>query len=150
IRQTPDGGHPAGLPTVGRGRSQQQPKEIAMNRIRHIRRLAAALTGLAGALLAFAGAVSAARAWRLPPHPPGWNKHPPVSHVHAVVIGGMPGWQITLIAIAAALLAATVAVLATARGPRTARRSRRALDPCSQANAVPLRRASPARRHRFY
>ena len=32
--------------------------------------------------------------------------------VHTVVSGGMPGWQITLIAVAAALLAATVAVLA--------------------------------------
>jgi hypothetical protein len=37
--------------------------------------------------------------------------YPPISHVHTVVTGGMPGWQITLIAIGAALLAATVAVL---------------------------------------
>jgi hypothetical protein len=64
--------------------------------------------------------------------PPGWNKHPPVppghvvvpvlgpnragyppvSHVHTVVVGGMPGWQIALIAIGTALLAATAAVLA--------------------------------------
>ena len=29
-----------------------------------------------------------------------------------MVVGGMPGWQITLIAIGAALLAATAAVLA--------------------------------------
>ena len=34
---------------------------------------------------------------------------PPVQ-VHTIVAGGMPGWQITLIAIGAALLAATVAV----------------------------------------
>ena len=32
--------------------------------------------------------------------------------MHTVVIGGMPGWQIALIAIGAALLAATAAVLA--------------------------------------
>ena len=32
--------------------------------------------------------------------------------MRTVVAGGMPGWQIALIAIAAALLAATVAVLA--------------------------------------
>jgi len=32
--------------------------------------------------------------------------------VRTVVVGGMPGWQITLIAIAAALVAATGAVLA--------------------------------------
>jgi hypothetical protein len=31
--------------------------------------------------------------------------------VHTVVIGGMPGWQIALIAAAAALIAATVAML---------------------------------------
>jgi hypothetical protein len=31
--------------------------------------------------------------------------------VHTIVAGGMPGWQIALIAIGAALLAATVAVL---------------------------------------
>lgn len=30
---------------------------------------------------------------------------------HTVVVGGMPGWQITLIAIGAALLGATVAML---------------------------------------
>jgi hypothetical protein len=32
--------------------------------------------------------------------------------VHAVVVAGMPSWQIALIAAAAALIAATVAVLA--------------------------------------
>lgn len=31
--------------------------------------------------------------------------------VHTVVVGGMPGWQIALIAVGAALVAATVAVL---------------------------------------
>ena len=31
---------------------------------------------------------------------------------HVVIVGGMPGWQIALIAIGAALLAATAAVLA--------------------------------------
>jgi biopolymer transport protein ExbB/TolQ len=32
--------------------------------------------------------------------------------VHTVVVGGMPGWQIALIAMAAALFAAVSAVLA--------------------------------------
>src|SRR5690348_7399293 len=114
-----------------------------MNRIRHIRRLAATLAGLAGALLAFAGAAPAALAKPAPPLPPGWNKHPPlppgwwqllnhqplppghIYQVHTIVIGGMPGWQITLIAIGAALLAATTAVVvyrarATHRKPVTA------------------------------
>jgi hypothetical protein len=94
-----------------------------MNPIRHLRRLAAALAGLAGALLASAATAPAALAASPPPPPPGWNKHPPMPREYVfgpvvkvpgrtVVIGGMPGWQITLIAIGAALLAATVAVLA--------------------------------------
>jgi hypothetical protein len=50
-----------------------------------------------------------------PPQP-----HPTV--VHSIVAGGMAGWQITLIAVGAALLAATGAVLmdrtrAARRGP---------------------------------
>jgi hypothetical protein len=92
-----------------------------MNRIRPVRRLAAALAALAGALLAFTAAAPAALAQPFPPRPPGWDKHPPLppSHwdgpvtipVHTVIIGGMPGWQIALIALGAALLAATAAVL---------------------------------------
>jgi hypothetical protein len=117
-----------------------------MNPIRHIRRLTAALAGLACAWLGLAVAAPAAIAstqrpppsWATSPPrilparalawirahlPPGWNKHPPLPPGHVVgpvykvpirtvVVGGMPGWQIALIAIAAALLAATAAVLA--------------------------------------
>jgi len=106
-----------------------------MNPIRHIRRIAAALAGLAGALLVFAAAAPAAFAVRVPtPRPaditpaaesPIREKHPPLpaGHihqpvhqapvpVHTVVAVGMPGWQIALIAIGAALVAAAVAVLA--------------------------------------
>jgi hypothetical protein len=115
-----------------------------MNPIRSIRRLAAALAGLTGALLAFAAAAPAAlarpgppRSWQLAqppvhPLPPGWSSRPPLppAHVHqfvpmpipvrTVVIGGMPGWQITLIAAGAALLTALLAVLLDRA--RTARR----------------------------
>ena len=87
-----------------------------MNPIQHLRRLAAALAGLAGALLAVAAVAPAALADPFPPRPPGWDKHPPLpppgAGIHVVVVGGMPGWQIALIAIGAALLAATAAVLA--------------------------------------
>ena len=79
-----------------------------------IRRLSAALGVLPGALLAFAAVAPAALAQPFPPRAPGWDKHPPPPQsagIHAVVAGGMPGWQIALIAIGAALLAATVAVL---------------------------------------
>ena len=104
-----------------------------MNPVRHLRRLAAALVGLACAWLGIAVAAPAAfAAVRVPPpvagppsvtvlhHPPGWNKHPPlppghvtgpVYQVHTVAVGGMPGWQIALIATATALIAATAAVL---------------------------------------
>ena len=77
-------------------------------------RLTAAVAGLAGALLAFAAVAPAALARPFPPRPPGWDKHPPlplghVAGIHVVVVGGMPGWQIALIAIGAALLAASAA-----------------------------------------
>ena len=44
----------------------------------------------------------------------------PVTEIHTVVVGGMPGWQIALIAVMAALVTALAAVLVE-RG-RTARR----------------------------
>jgi hypothetical protein len=81
-----------------------------MNRIR---RLAAIPAGLAGALLAVAAVAPAALADPFPPRPPGWDKHPPLpppgAGIHVVVVGGLPGWQIALIAIGAALLAASAA-----------------------------------------
>ena len=104
-----------------------------MNPIQHIRRFAGVLAGLAAALVAF-GATPAFAS--LPPPEPAPASHPALSPwqlvggypvpggvpahtvvpggvpVRTVVTGGMPGWQITLIAVAAALLAATVAVLA--------------------------------------
>jgi uncharacterized membrane protein YraQ (UPF0718 family) len=85
-----------------------------MNRIRRIRHIAGVLAGLAAALLAFGTAP--AFATLLPPMPDGpagapVPSAPPSVQVHTIVTGGMPGWQITLIAAGAALLAATVAVL---------------------------------------
>ena len=72
-----------------------------------IRRIAAALATLAGALLALAAASPAlAEPW-----PGGTGPSAPPVQIHTIVTGGMPGWQITLIAAGAALLAATVAVL---------------------------------------
>jgi hypothetical protein len=49
----------------------------------------------------------------LPPNDPGPLPAQPVDPVvRTMVVGGMPGWQIALIAIVASLLAATAAVLA--------------------------------------
>jgi hypothetical protein len=85
-----------------------------MNRIRHIRRIAGVLAALAAAMLAFGAAP--AFATLQPPGPGGAPAGaapyaPAAVQVHTIVTGGMPGWQITLIAAGAALLAATLAVL---------------------------------------
>jgi hypothetical protein len=98
-----------------------------MNPIRRVRRLVAVLAGLACAWLGLAAAAPAAFATPRPiplpggpagpiitppPQAPGTTKHPPLPvQVHTVVVGGMPGWQIALIAVGAALLGAAVAVL---------------------------------------
>ncbi len=83
-----------------------------MNSIRPthlIRRAAAILAGLTGSLLALSAGSPAAFAYVLPPGPSsGGTAGPPPAQ--AIVTGGMPGWQITLIAVAAAAVAAGVAV----------------------------------------
>jgi hypothetical protein len=80
-----------------------------MNPIRRIRRFAAALAGLAVALVCF----SAAPAFAVPPPSRDGSAGTPAlpAGVHTIVVGGTPGWQIALIAIGAALFAATAAVL---------------------------------------
>ena len=94
-----------------------------MNPLKRIRRFAAVLPGMAGALVAF-GATPAFAVHVPPPGSGSGVSTSPVGttapvEVHTVVVGGMPGWQIALIAVVAALLAATVAVLLDrARGSR--------------------------------
>jgi hypothetical protein len=98
--------------------------EIVMNRIHHSIRVLAGL--FAGAVVALAAGVPAAFAIPTPP-PSQLPRFLPCSptcangldtvvpaHIHTAhtaVTGGMPGWQITLIAIGAALLAAAVALI---------------------------------------
>jgi hypothetical protein len=79
-------------------------------RICSIRRFAGALAGLAAALVALGAAAPAALAVNVPPPAMSGGAPVPPAPV-SVVATGMPGWQITLIAIGAALLAATLAVL---------------------------------------
>src|SRR5215471_7280870 len=76
-----------------------------------IRRSLTALATLAGALLAFTAGAPAAFASRMPPPEQTAGPAQPPPQLHTVVVGGMPGWQITLISAAAALAAAVVAVL---------------------------------------
>jgi hypothetical protein len=76
----------------------------------HFRRIFAAVATLAGGVLAFAPA-PAAFAMPVPPRDEGSGIAPPPPPVRVIAEGGMPGWQIALIALAAALVAAAVAVL---------------------------------------
>ena len=84
-----------------------------MNRIhycRHFRRIAAVLGGcVAGTLVVLTGA-TAAFAYPVPPAGGPAGPVQPV-RVHTIVTGGMPGWQIALIAIGAALFAALAVTL---------------------------------------
>ena len=80
-------------------------------------RVTAALAAVTGGLLAWAAAVPAASAATiLIPDPGAGGAYGPVpataaaAPVQVIAAGGMPGWQITLIAVAAALAAATAAV----------------------------------------
>jgi len=89
-----------------------------MNHIHRIRRAIWALAALSGALLAAGTAAPAFAAGLRPPPgslhsppPPAGPGTGPVHQVRTVVVSGMPGWQIALIAVGAALAAATVAVL---------------------------------------
>jgi hypothetical protein len=80
-----------------------------MNPIRTIRHLAYILAALATAAAAFTATAPAALA--MIPLPPGNPRMHAQAQLPAIATG-MPGWQITLIAAGAALLTATVAVLA--------------------------------------
>jgi hypothetical protein len=83
-----------------------------MNRIRHIHRYVAVLAGLAFAWLGLAAAAPAAFAASPVGDDGGTAAAPAVQTVpQVVVVGGMPGWQIALIAIGSALFAAAAAVL---------------------------------------
>ena len=82
-----------------------------MNRIHHIGRLVRILIGLAALGAAFA--VTPAALASVPP-PGRFSRTVPVAPsphpTHAAVAVGMAGWQIALIAVGAAILAAAVAV----------------------------------------
>jgi hypothetical protein len=91
-----------------------------MTHMQHVRRLVGILTGLAASLVAaIAIAPSAFAMVDPPPGPlsrfepqPVANLHPQVPvHTHPAVAIGMPGWQIALIAVGAAIVAAALAVL---------------------------------------
>lgn len=90
-----------------------------MKRIQHIRRFTTFLAGLACALLA--SAAVAAPSFAMVPHPGAPAVVPPGPVTDTIAAGGMPGWQITLIAVGAALVTAIAAVFLDRA--RTARRN---------------------------
>ena len=89
-------------------RRGSHPLTAARQAAARLRRLAAALAALTCALLASAAIVPAA--WAVNVIPLGGGGTTPAPPV-PVIAGGMTGWQITLIALGAALVAATAAVL---------------------------------------
>jgi hypothetical protein len=87
-----------------------------MKPIRYVRRSASIVVAICSALFGFVLVAPSTRAFATIPPPGGGSSavlpHPYPTVVQSVVTHGMAGWQITLIAMGAALLAATVAVLA--------------------------------------
>jgi len=81
-----------------------------MNIITRLRRFAAVLAGLGVMMAAFAAAASASTGM-FPDNGGVDGGAGPVPVPQAVVVGGMPGWQIALIAIGATAAAAVTAVL---------------------------------------
>jgi hypothetical protein len=84
-----------------------------MNRTRHlhpIRRVTSALIFLTGLATLLASGAAAPAAFALP-QPPRGGAVPTLPQGRTIAVGGMPGWQIALIAVSAAILAAAVAVI---------------------------------------
>jgi hypothetical protein len=101
-------------------------QEIAMNQTRHlrpVRRVTSALIILTGLAALLAGAAAPA-AFALPQPPLGGGTASAPSPGSTIAAGGMPGWQIVLIAVSAAILAAAAAVILDRA--RTARHRRAA------------------------
>jgi len=87
---------------------------VAVERVlARLRRLIAVLAAVTCGLLGWAGAVPAASASIIPVPDGAYGPAPgaPGGTVHVIAVSGMPGWQITFIAVAAALAASAVAVL---------------------------------------
>jgi hypothetical protein len=99
------------------------PRTAALRAGARLRRCAAALAAVTVGLLASAATIPAAFARDVPRGYYGTTSVAPVpaAPVHAATTGGVAGWQITLIALGAALIAAAVTVvLARARAAHRA------------------------------
>ena len=125
-----------------------------MNRCHALGHLAVVVAGLAGAVVAFAAAPAALASasprparpltWADPLLPPGWNKHPRLpdpARVHTALAHGVPGWQLTLLAITILLLVATLVAIAYPGPGRT-----RADERTRRLSDDPVRRRADPRR----
>jgi len=83
-----------------------------MRIIKGLTRLGVVLVSLAAVAVGLAGGASASTTMIPGGDGSGAPDPGPVTVVHTVVVGGMPGWQIVLIAVVAALVTAFAAVLA--------------------------------------
>ena len=132
---------------------------IAMNPVRHshlIRRVTGLLAGLTALLAQVTTAPAAVAAqlrpdppaWlnrllagvRFPPAPAGWDKHPPLpgpAQVHRALASGMAGWQLTLIAGAATVLAAVLVVIASRMRAGRRRTTATTAEAVTTSGAVP-------------
>ena len=102
-----------------------------MGIIKGLSRLGVLLTSLGVIAVSFAGTAPASLAMIRPPDGVGGGDGTgfggPAPVIHTVVVGGMPGWQIAVIAIVAALVAAVVAAVAAVLLERTRTARRRLL-----------------------
>jgi hypothetical protein len=80
-----------------------------MNRKHRVHQLAGILAALSTCMIGLGAVTPAAFADRVPP--PGGSSGSTVAPVRVITTGGMAGWQIAVIALAAALVAATAAVV---------------------------------------
>ena len=108
-----------------------------MNRCHALGHLAVIVAGLAGTVVAVAAvpalASASPRPTRLlsgadPPLPRGWTKHPRLpdpARAHAALASGIPGWQLTLMAVTIVLLVATLVWIAYPGPERTPADERR-------------------------
>ena len=96
-------------------RQGKHPRIVARSAGARLRRFAAVLAAVISGLLASAATVPAAFAMPAPPSGGQGGSAGvvpvPATTVRVVAAGGMAGWQITLIALGAAVLAAAAAVL---------------------------------------
>jgi hypothetical protein len=98
-------------------RQETHPSIPASKAGTRLRRVVATLAAVAAGLLASAAAIPAAFARDIPDPLPDGQYRPiypapaPASTVHAVNAGGVAGWQIALITLGAALIAAAVTIV---------------------------------------